>query len=205
MGDRPGVSKERRRAGRPTLIAMSVVPGSPRGRAALAFALAVALVVALVAGCSSGVEPRRWSRSVCAALTPWRTQISSLTSQAKEQITGGSTPRQAKESLVVLLGGVEAASEDARRAVAEAGTPDVPNGDQVASRFVASLTVARDAYAHARTAVAALPTSDATAFYDGVTAAFDQLNSEYAASALDTASLGSAELEAAFAEEPTCR
>lgn len=173
-------------------------------------ALPSVLVIALAAGCTSagastGVAARDWAGSVCVALAPWRAQIASLTSQAQQQITSASTPEQAKQSLVAMLAGVQEASEAARRKVVESGTPDVANGDQIAAGFVASLTRARDAYANARTTVAALDTTNAKAFYDGVAAAFERLNSEYATSALDTGKLGSAELEKAFAEVPQCK
>ena len=63
---------------------------------------------------------------------------------------------------------------------------------------------ARDAYAHARTTVAGLDAGDADIFYTAVGAAFDTLQKEYAASALDTGKLSSAPLRKAFNEVPEC-
>jgi hypothetical protein len=167
------------------------------------------IVIALLAvgsvGCGSGVAPKNWARSVCAALTPWRSDVSALTRQAQQQMSSTTTPVQAKQNLVALLAGAETASEHARRKVAEAGTPDVTDGKKIATHFVASLSAARDAYGHARGKMSTLDPSDARVFYDGVAAAFGQLNTEYAASALDTRQLGSAELQRAFAEVPECQ
>jgi hypothetical protein len=165
----------------------------------------ILLAVGLVAGCGgSAVKPATWARSVCTALSPWRAQLTALTDQTQAQLTRATTPVQAKENLVGLLGGAAAASETARRKVAGAGTPDVDRGDEIAARFVASLTAARDAYAHARGTVAGLSAGDASAFYAAVATAFEKLQSEYAASALDTDKVASLALRKAFNEVPEC-
>jgi hypothetical protein len=167
--------------------------------------LAVMLVPAgLLAGCGSGVAPTTWAKSVCTALSPWRAKITALTAETQTQLTSVTTPGQAKQNLVGLLAGAESASETARQGVADAGKPDVDRGDEIAARFVASLQAARDAYAHARGAVAGLDPGDATGFYAAVATAFEKLQHEYAASALDTAKLSSAPLRKAFNEVPEC-
>ncbi len=176
----------------------------PRAVRVTAAVLAASLAVA-TAGCGSGVAPKTWAKSVCVALTPWRTKIAALTGQAQGQITGGSTPAQAKQSLVVLLAGARDASETARKGVADAGTPDVDDGTKIATRFVATLAAARDAYGHASGTLSTLDTRDPKVFYDAVAAAFEKLNTEYATSALDTRDVGSAELKQAFSEVPECR
>jgi hypothetical protein len=167
--------------------------------------IALLLLGLALGACGGGPSPAAWAASVCAALTPWRTEIGSLTQRAQSQMDAATTPGQAKENLTRLLAGAEAASETARSRVAGAGVPDVDGGDEVARSFVASLTGARDAYGRARAAVSALDTGDATAFYDGVTAAMAKLTEEYGRSALDTGKLRSAELQRAFDEAPECR
>lgn len=167
-------------------------------------AVLVTLVI-LVSGCGGGPSARAWAASVCAALTPWRAEISSLVSSTEQQMTARTTPAQARENLVRLLGGAEAATETARQKVAAAGVPDAERGDVVARGFVTSLTAVRDAYGKAREAIEGLATGRADAFYDGVRAAMDTLNEEYGASALDTSALNSEELKQAFDEVPECR
>jgi hypothetical protein len=167
----------------------------------------VLLAFGLLAGCGggvSGVKPAVWAKSVCSALSPWRSQLTTLTDETQRQLTSTTTPPQAKQNLVGLLAGAEQASEEARRRVAEAGTPAVDHGEEIASRFVASLQTARDAYAHARGTVAGLETDDAKAFYGAVAVAFEKLQREYAASALDTGKISSAPLRKAFNEVPEC-
>ncbi|NJC73977.1 hypothetical protein HC031_30325 [Planosporangium thailandense] len=157
------------------------------------------------AGTGSGVPPTAWAKSVCTALSPWRARLASLTGSTQAQLTSTTTPAQAKQNLVDLLGGAESASEAARQKIADAGTPAVDKGGEIAARFVASLQAARDAYAHARSTVAGLDTGNASTFYTAVASAFDKLQHEYAASALDTDKLSSAPLRQAFNEVPECR
>jgi hypothetical protein len=168
--------------------------------------LGVILVVFVVAGagCASGPTPRAWAASVCEALGPWRAEIGSLTTRTQEQMTAATTPAQAKENLVRLLGGAQAASEAARSRVERAGVPDTDGGDAVAAGFLASLTAVRDAYGKARDSIEKLATSRASDFYDGVQAVMKVLDSEYGRSALDTTKLDSPELEQAFDEVPEC-
>jgi len=178
-------------------------------------AVVLAVVLAL-AGCGDesanagragrgDVAPASWAGQVCAALAPWRTQIDALTSRAQTQMDAAKSPEAAKKSLVELLTGAEAASEQARAKVAAAGQPDAANGRRVAAEFAESLERTRDAYGRARSAVAGLASTDAKAFYDGVAAVFAQLTRDYAASAPDPKKISSTELREAFDQVPACR
>lgn len=167
--------------------------------------LVVMLVLAAVVGaCASQPSASTWAASVCDALAPWRAEIGTLTSRAQQQMTAKTTPAQAKENLVRLLGGAQTASETARAKVVRAGVPDVDGGDKVASGFVRSLSAIRDAYGKARDGVERLDADPADAFYDGVAAVLATLNDEYGRSALDTSKLSSPGLRKAFDEVPEC-
>lgn len=167
--------------------------------------VAVALVV-VVAGCGgSTVPPAQWAAKVCAAVGPWRAQIGTLNTQAQQQVSGASSPDQVRTSLLALLDGAAVVSENARQAVAAAGVPDVDGGATVATRFVDSLARAREAYRHAGSDLASLPTGDPTSFYDGVVAVLNRLQTEYAASALDTSNLDAPALRDAFDGVDQCR
>jgi hypothetical protein len=173
-------------------------------------AVAVLFVTVLLSACSTDAGagtpsgPDAWAKSVCLALNPWRTQIADLTKQAQQQMGSAKTPDQTKTNLVTLLSGAQRSSEDARRKVADAGVPQVPEGPRIAERFTTSLAKARDAYGRARVTVDALQTGDPKRFYDGVHAAFAKLGDEYAASAIDTSDIGSTELQRAFDETAEC-
>jgi hypothetical protein len=164
----------------------------------------LAVVLVAVAACGSGVAADDWARSVCTALQPWRTTLDSLTARTQSQLTSTTTPAQARTNLAGMLDGAARASETARSKVAGAGTPEVDGGERIAASFVASLRDARDAYAHARTTVSGLATADSGAFYSAVQVAFEQLQKEYAASALDTDKVASLPLRQAFNEVPEC-
>jgi len=166
--------------------------------------LLLALAVA-VGGCSSAPGPQAWAADVCAALAPWRSEIGTLATRTQQQMTAETTPGQAKENLTRLFGGAADASEKARAGVRKAGVPDVPNGKQIASSFTSSLTATRDAYGRAQQGIEALPTTPAATFYTKVEAVVNQLNADYARSALDTSKLSSQQLENAFDEVPECR
>jgi len=166
--------------------------------------LSAVLVVLALAGCGGDrAAPRIWAADVCQALSPWRDEIDSLSSGTQQQMTAKTTPAQAKENLVRLLGGAEQASESARQQVEQAGVPDVDEGSAIVDGFVGSLAGVRDAYGKAKRAIEDLDTDPA--FYDGVGAAVETLNKEYNASALDTSKLSSPELARAFDEVPECR
>lgn len=168
-------------------------------------ALLVAAVILLTAGCDSGVPAAQWAGQVCAAVKPWRARIADLNSQAQQQMSTATTPQQTRDNLSALFAGGRDASETARAAVVAAGVPDVDGGDRVAQRFADALARARDAYAHARSDLQGLATTDAGAFYDGVVAMLGRLQTEYAASGIDTSNLDSPELRQAFDGIDQCR
>lgn len=171
-------------------------------------AVLVPLLVAAAAvlgGCmADGPPPRVWAASVCSALNPWREEIATLTTRAQQQTPHATTPQQAKENLVRMLEGARDASEKARGKVAAAGVPEVDGGGDIADGVTGSLAQVRDAYGRAGDSMRALPTEDPAVFYDSVSTVMATLQREYDASALDTSSLRSTELQQAFGEVPEC-
>jgi hypothetical protein len=170
----------------------------------LAAVLFLALVASLAA-CSGAHGARAWAAAVCTSLSPWRAEIGSLTTRVQQQMSGVTTPGQAKDNLMRLFAGGHDASERARAGVAQAGVPDVTGGKQIADSFTASLAALRDAYGKAEQGIEALATAPASAFYTQVEKVVAQFNKDYAASSLDTSKLNSAELKEAFDEVPECR
>jgi len=175
-------------------------------RSARRTSLLLFLVLAgTLAGCSSAPGPRAWAASVCTALAPWRSEISTLAARTQQQMTAATTPAQAKENLMRLFGGAESASEKARVGVQKAGVPDVAQGKRVAQSFTASLSAMRDAYGRAKTGIEGLATAPTKTFYSQVASVVDRLNVDYKQSELDTSRLDSKELKEAFDEVPQCR
>ncbi|MDR7279658.1 hypothetical protein [Catenuloplanes atrovinosus] len=159
----------------------------------------------LSAGCGGGATPQAWASAVCQALGPWRTEISTLTTRAQQQMSAETTPSAAQENLARLFQGARDASETARQGVERAGVPDVEDGESVAKGFLTSLEGVRAAYDNALTGVKALDTTKADAFYAGVEQVVATLDTEYDKTALDTSSLKSEELREAFDQVPECR
>ncbi|WP_426509302.1 hypothetical protein ACPPVO_01160 [Dactylosporangium sp. McL0621] len=168
--------------------------------------LAATLVVLAIGACGQdGVEPKRWAKQVCVALSPWRAEIADLTAKAQQQLQAATTPSQTKTNIVDLLSGAEASSERARAGVNGAGVPRVDGGQKVAEQFTASLAKARDAYGNAKRTVSGLPTDSAKTFYGEVGKAFVTLKDDYERSAIDPAHVGPADLQKAFDEVPECK
>jgi hypothetical protein len=172
-------------------------------RRILALAAAVGMAAALLS-CGDATEPKAWTQQVCQALTPWRAQITQLNTQAAAQMKAATSPSQARDSILGLLDGARTATETARSRVSAAGVPDVKGGKEAAAKLVAALAGVRDAYTKARQTVAGLRTDPAQPFYDGVVAAMNTLNQEYAKSGVDAAALGSDELAKDFGEAAAC-
>lgn len=175
-------------------------------RAVRLISLALALVLAApLSGCAAHPGPQAWAASVCTALSPWRSEIDTLTSRTQQQMTTKTTPGQAKENLARLFDGAATASEAARVSVERAGVPDVDNGDEIAQGFLGSLAGIRDAYGTARTGIEALATAPAKNFYAEVGKVVEQLTTDYQKSDLDTTALESVELQRAFDSLPECQ
>ncbi|WP_045740523.1 hypothetical protein [Actinoplanes rectilineatus] len=175
-------------------------------RAVRPISLALALVLVMpLAACSGQHGPQAWAALVCTALSPWRSEIDSLSSRTQQQMTAETSPSQAKENLSRLFGGAATASEKARSDVQRAGVPDVDDGPAIAEGFLGSLAGIRDAYDHARTGIESLATRPTATFYDQVGKVVDQLTADYEKSSLDIAGLESVELREAFDELPECQ
>ncbi|MEU4694519.1 hypothetical protein [Actinoplanes sp. NPDC023714] len=175
-------------------------------RAVRPISLALVLVLAVpLSACSGQPGAQAWAASVCTALTPWRSEIDSLTSRAQAQMTAETTPSQAKENLSRLFDGAASASEAARAGVERAGVPAVDDGERIADGFLGSLAGIRDAYGQARTGIEGLSTRPTKTFYTEVGKVLDRLNADYEKSNLDTTELESVELRQAFDSLPECQ
>jgi hypothetical protein len=162
-------------------------------------------VLVLFGSCGAKTTTERWAAQVCAALAPWRSEISDLNARAQHEMSRALTPEQTRTSLLTLLAGGEQASETALAAVTAAGMPPVDGGEEVARRFAASLRATAASYGHAWRDLAALPTDEDAAFYDGVVTVMARLNTEYAGNGIDIATIDSPELRAAFERVDECR
>ncbi len=169
--------------------------------------LAVGMAGGLAVGCGGPetVAPEAWAKSVCQAIKPWGAEIAELQKSAQTKITAQSDATQTKTELIRLFGGMAQSTEVALGKVREAGVPDVETGDEVAKQFVAALTAAKKSFATGKDAVAALPTDDTKAFYDGVVRAGAAMSRENADAGRAFTDISAPELDKAFDEVPECR
>lgn len=169
-----------------------------------AVAVVVMLVGGLVGACGQP-SAEQWAARVCDVLTPWRTEIASLTTEGQREISAAREPAAVRDRLVALLGGAERASDAARTTVVKLGAPDVAEGQAAAARVAGALEVARDAYRRARVELERTPTRPATAFYDAVVSIMTRLTTEYAHSSTALSGISSTELAAAIERAPECQ
>lgn len=175
---------------------------------ALARHAAVVLVgVLALSGCGGNgdtVAPEVWAKSVCGAVRPWAAEIQRLQQETQQRITTKSQVTTAKTELVTLFGNMQSVTDDAVMKVADAGVPDVDEGEKIAGQFVQALANARDSFGTGKKAVEDLPVTDQKAFYDGVVAIGEEMTAENRKAGEAFANLQSAELDKAFNEAPEC-
>jgi hypothetical protein len=167
---------------------------------------AVLLVAGALAlgGCGSGsptVSAASWVRSFCGVATSLRNGIRSAGTTLPTQIT---STQQAKADVTAFVSAVGKATASAESRLKAAGTPKVPNGGQIASAAVSSLTKSKGILAQAATEAAGLPTSSKQAFASATNHVVALLR-QSRAGLTSLVSQNSAQLNAAAAKDPTCQ
>jgi hypothetical protein len=191
----------------------------------IALAAVVALCSAALAACGGGgstattgasgasgaagtgqVSASDYVASVCGAIVDLRSTVKSDQASAQQALTtGGNDPAAVKEQLSKFISEVASATQQLAAEVKNAGTPDVPNGDQFASRLNNRLDQITTAVQGAENKVNALPTSSPQAFSSAAQsfdANFTQQISQF--SQLDPSS-GSPELKQAADQNSDCQ
>jgi hypothetical protein len=182
---------------------------SPRG------ALALLIVLTLCAGCgssgsskskstssgSSKVSAKTYVRSVCTAISPLERDL--VTRSSALNNTTASDATQAKKTLQGFLNAVELDSQHALSQIRSAGTPDISNGQVVATTIVKAFTQLRDAMRVAQTKSNSLPTDSAASFKTAAQALGTSVKG--ALGNIDASGLSNPELEKAAANEPACK
>ena len=102
----------------------------------LALLLVLALAVPARRPAPARPDARAWAAQVCTTLSPWRTEIGSLTTRTQQQMTAETTPGQAKENLMTpLRRRARTRASGPGPAWPKAGVPDVTDGQQIADRL----------------------------------------------------------------------
>lgn len=180
--------------------------------ASLRAVLALLIVVTVCAGCGSSgssktssgsakVSAKTYVKSVCSAISPLERDV--VTRSSALNNTAAADATHAKKTLQSFLGAVEQDSENALSRIRSAGTPDISNGEAVATTIVKAFTELRDAMRVAATKSNSLPTNSAAAFKT----AAQSLGASVKGSLnnIDASGLSNPDLEKAAAGEPACK
>jgi hypothetical protein len=171
-------------------------------------ALALVLFVALGA-CSSGgggtISADAYASSVCSHIKTWLDQIKQRAADLRTAVSSQTSPTKGKDLLGTYLDGVISDTDDMVDAIKDAGTPDVPNGDDLSTTLLAGLEKAKAAFEDARGQIDALPTSSRAAFARAAEQVGSSINAKVGGVVQSFRGLKSPELDTAFHKVPACQ
>jgi hypothetical protein len=167
-------------------------------------AAATAVVLAL-AGCggASGVKPAAYVRSICTAITSWRTGVQNSTAQFESAFPSSSSLAVAKQRLDAFVAALLRAATSGITATKAAGVPGVDGGQRIASTLVGAFESTQRSLAQAASEASLIPTTGNQAF----AAAVGQVRTTIAATlhGINTVSPGTnAVLRREIATQPAC-
>lgn len=152
------------------------------------------------------IEAAAFTEGFCSALSDWVTALQDGNTSYQQAIqANGVTMQGVKDALAAYVDDAVALSDTLLDEVRALGTPDVPNGEQVAQALIGGLQRARDLFAQVADDVAALSTSDPTTMTQQLTELTTNMTkaSQELSSAFD--SIDSPELEAAGKDAASCK
>jgi hypothetical protein len=131
--------------------------------------LTLAATLVTAAGCGGGgngdaVEVGLYASSVCNALTTWREQLTSASTILAQRTSTTEDLRDVRRQFVAFYDGAVDVTDEMLAAVAEAGVPDVDNGEEVAAGLQKELRRFRPILVRARNSARKLPVDDEPAF-----------------------------------------
>jgi hypothetical protein len=171
------------------------------------------LAVALVATTpltSCGGSSKRTSASayvdeVCSSVGTWLHSVETRSAEFGRQLGPGSTPSKAKQALEGLISSSVADSEHVVDGLRGAGTPDVPEGEKIASAVVGSFQQAASALRGVQGQIKALPTSEPHAFLTAARQIGTSVRNSLSSIGDGVSSLRSPKLQEAAANSEACR
>jgi hypothetical protein len=144
----------------------------------------VCLLAVAAAACGSSdntAANRRWARSFCTSLDTWQAKT---TADSEALQTYLKTPNldttAAKTRLTEYLDAATDSTEELIRALRRAGGPAIDAKAKAVRTLDDGTAAVQEAIADAKTAVAALPVDDGTAFQNGIAAANARLSEGFA-------------------------
>ena len=187
----------------------NTVEPRPNRRAPVRLATATLAVVAAIAlpisAAGAATAPPKWAKSVCGATTAWVSQIAKASDLAAATVP--ESAKAVKKTLNRLLTVTVKSTAAARKKIAKAGTPAVPNGKQIAATVKEGFRQVDSSVKQAKKSLSSAATTDPPAFnttargiQDGLESGLESIQAAFSA-ARDA---DAAALLAAFAATPAC-
>jgi hypothetical protein len=174
-------------------------------RASLRGAPALLIALLLCAGCGSGgsskVSASSYVKSVCSAISPLSSDVSTRLTALNNTTAPNATV--AKKTLQGFLDAIEQDSEHAVSRLRSAGTPDISSGESVSAAIVKTFTELRNTMRVAVTRSHSLPTDSPSSFNAAAEALTTSVRG--ALNKIDASGLTNRDLEKAASKEPACK
>ena len=172
---------------------------------------ASATLVLLLSACGGGggglgggkVGAQRWIKSACTSIGSWVSDIQKRVTAVSSQHP--STPQEGKKTITDFFDAVISDTGKLIDDLKAAGTPDVPNGDQIETAIVTALEKAKSLLEQARSRVPSLPTDNPQAFLNAIEDMSRAVQRAFQQAGKQFSNLRSPELEQAASQEPACK
>ncbi len=174
--------------------------------------VAISLVIPIVlAACSGGggsgtkVSADAYATTVCTHIKTWLDQIKQRETELQTAVSPGTSPTRGRDLLRSYLDNLISDTDEMISAIKDAGTPDIPNGDQISSTLTSGLEQAKSAFDDARGQVDSLPTNSRAAFARAAQQLGSSINSKIGGITQSFQGLKSPELDRAFNKAQACK
>ena len=171
------------------------------------WAVAALMALALVA-CSGGgggtVSAKEFAASVC----PHFKNIIQDAVNFQQNIQGQANSSNLEDVKNAILEGLDKLAgdfEEVSNAMKDAGTPDVPNGEEIVNRATAALDDAKTKLEADRSQIEDIPTDNPQQFATQLQSAGQKIQSDMQSSSDVLGDVQSPELQKAFQQDPTCQ
>lgn len=128
----------------------------------------VVLAGGALASCGGdSVSADEYVGTVCTAIGDYVESVQGGQQAVIAAAAGDLSPEEGKAQITSFIGDAAAATDEAATQIADAGTPDVENGEEAADAITAAFNGLSDAFAEAQSQAEALPTDSEESFQSG--------------------------------------
>lgn len=130
----------------------------------------IAIVVVALGGCGmpSGVTPAAYVKSICTAITSWRSQVENASGQFESTFPKSASLVEARQRLSAFVAALLRAATGGITATKAASFPDVNGGQRIAASLVRTFENTQRSLGGAASVASLIPTTGNQAFAVGV-------------------------------------